>query len=587
MTRLVIDPVTRIEGHLRIEAEVDSGLVKKAWASGTMFRGLELILKGRDPRDAWYFVQRICSVCTAVHAIASVRAVENALGITIPENAQLIRNLIEAMQYIHDHVMHFYHLHALDWVDVTSALNADPKKTSQLQESISDWPRSNPRYFQDVKDRLETFVDSGQLGIFANGYWGHPAYKLPPEADLLAVAHYINALDWQKSVSRFIAILGGRHPCPNFLVGGMATAINPDSDQALNASRLILMKELLQEAQDFVEKVYFPDVLAIASFYPEWTKLGEGLGNFLACGDFQLDGPKVDDSRRVGSSTTRRDPVDKAGNMFFPSGVIWNRKIEEVKKFNQEQITEYVSRSWYTYSDGSTDAKHPFDGETNPKYTGPKPPYDFLTVDEKYSWIKSPRYDGKPVEVGPLARVLVAYGMGQKQITDLVDKSIRQLGVGKEALFSTLGRTLARAIETVALMDEIWGWYNKFVVNIGAGDYTTANTEKWEPSTWPAEAQGVGFVDAPRGALGHWIKIKNGKIDHYQMVVPTTWNSSPPDPSGQIGAYEASLVGTPVVDADKPIEVLRTIHSFDPCIACAVHVHDAGKKKIKSAGIMP
>ncbi len=554
MTRMVIDPVTRIEGHLRIEAEVNDGVLKKAWASGTMFRGIELIVKDRDPRDAWYFVQRICSVCTAVHAIASVRAVENALGITIPENALLIRNMIEGMQLIHDHVMHFYHLHALDWVDITSALNADPKKTSVLQETISDWPRSNPRYFQEVKDKLKTFVDSGQLGIFAHGYWGHPAYKLPPEANLMAVAHYINALEWQKSVARFIALLGGRHPCPNFLVGGMATAINPDSDQALNASRILMMKETLQEAQDFVDKVYFPDVLAIASFYPEWTKLGEGLGNFLACGDFPAAGT--------------------SGELFMPGGVIWNRKLDGVKDFDHNKVTEYVTRSWYTYTDGKAKAKHPFDGETNPKYTGPNPPYEFLNVDEKYSWIKAPRYEDKPVEVGPLARVLVAYGRGHKQIIELVDKGTKQLGVGKDALFSTLGRTFARVVETVAVADEMWGWYNKFVANVSAGDYLTANMDKWEPRSWPSEAQGVGLVEAPRGALGHWVRIKNGKVDQYQIVVSTTWNASPADSKGQIGAYEASLVGTPVADLKKPVEILRTIHSFDPCIACAVHVYD-------------
>ncbi len=567
MTRMVIDPVTRIEGHLRIEAEVDNGVLRKAWASGTMFRGIETIVKDRDPRDVWYFVQRICSVCTGVHAIASVRAVENALGITIPENGLLIRNLIEGMQLIHDHVMHFYHLHALDWVDITAALNADVKKASLLQESISDWPKSNPRYFQEVKDKLKAFIGSGQLGIFAHGYWGHSAYKLPPEVNLIAVAHYINALEWQKSVARFIALLGGRHPCPNFLVGGMATAINPDSDQALNASRILMMRETLQEAQDFVEKVYFPDVLAIASFYPEWTKLGEGVGNFLACGDFPAFGKKDE--------------------LFMPGGVIWKRKIDNVKDFDQKNVSEYVTRSWYTYSDDQAKAKHPFDGETNPKYTGPNPPYDFLDVDGKYSWIKAPRYEDKPVEVGPLARVLIAYGRGHKQIRELVDKGTKQLGVGNAALFSTLGRTLARSVETVAVADKMWEWYDKFVANVSAGNFVTATMEKWEPRTWPAEALGVGLAEAPRGALGHWIKIKNGKVDRYQIVVSTTWNASPPDPKGQIGAYEAALVGTPVADPAKPVEVLRTIHSFDPCIACAVHVYDAVHQKSEAEVIMP
>ena len=560
MARIVIDPVTRIEGHLRIEAEVKDGLLSDAWVSGTMFRGIELILKDRDPRDAWYFAQRICSVCTIVHALASVRAVENALGIAIPENAQLIRNLMAAMQYVHDHVMHFYHLHALDWVDVTSALNADPKKTSQLQESISDWSKSSPRYFGEVKDKLKVFVESGQLGIFSNAYWGHPAYKLPPEANLLAVAHYLEALDWQKGVARLIAILGGRHPIPNFLVGGMATSINPDSDQAINADRLAFMKNLIQDAEDFAKKVYFPDLLAIASFYPDWTTWGEGLGNFLVYGDFPLDGSPE--------------------SFCFPGGVIWNKKIDNVQPFDQRKVTEYATRSWYAYAAGDKKAKHPWEVETAPRYTGPKPPYEHLDVDGKYSWIKAPRYEDKPVEVGPLARALVAYGKGHKRISELLDDSLKKLGAGKEALFSTLGRTLARGVETVVLAEGMWTWFNKLAENIGRGDYTTVNREKWEPKTWPAEAQGFGLVEAPRGALGHWVKIKDGKIQHYQAVVPTTWNASPRDAKNRMGAYEAALVGTPIHDPEKPLEVLRTIHSFDPCTACAVHLFDSQRKEI-------
>jgi len=560
MARIVIDPVTRIEGHLRIEAEVKDGSLSDAWVSGTMFRGIELILKDRDPRDAWYSAQRICSVCTAVHALASVRAVEHALGITIPENAQLIRNLMTAMQFVHDHVMHFYHLHALDWVDITSALNADLKETSQLQESISAWPKSNPKYFAEVKGKLKAFVESGQLGIFSNAYWGHPAYKLPPEANLMAAAHYLEALNWQKGVARFIAILGGRHPVPNFLVGGMATAINPDSDQGINADRLTLMKKLIHEAEEFVKKAYFPDLLAIASFYPEWTKWGEGLGNFLACGDFP-------------------DP-SSSDNLCFPAGVIWNRAMDDVRSFDQRKVNEYVTRSWYTYAAGDGTTKHPREGETTPHYTGPEPPYEHLDVDGKYSWIKAPRYEEKPVEVGPLARMLVAYARGHHRTRVLVDDALRKLGAGKEALFSTLGRTLARGIETIVLAEQMWTWFSKLVENIGNGDYSTVNREKWEPETWPAEAQGLGLVEAPRGALGHWVMIKDGKIQHYQAVVPTTWNASPRDSKKRRGACEAALVGTPIHDPEKPLEVLRTIHSFDPCIACAVHLYDSTNREV-------
>jgi Ni,Fe-hydrogenase I large subunit len=567
MARIVIDPVTRIEGHLRIEAEVKDGILNDAWVSGTMFRGIEIILKDRDPRDAWYFTQRICGVCTAVHALASVRAVENALRIAIPENAQLIRNLIAGMQFIHDHVMHFYHLHALDWVDVTSAVNADPKKTSQLQESISDWSKSSPKYFGEVRDKLKVFVESGQLGIFSNGYWGHPAYKLPPEANLLAVTHYLEALDSQKGIARLIAILGGRHPTPNFLVGGMATPINPDNIRAINADRLAFMKNLIQDAEDFVKKVYFPDLLAIAAFYPEWTTWGEGLGNFLVYGDFPLAGSPE--------------------SLYLPGGVIWDKKINDVKPFDPRMVSEYVTRSWYTYAAGDKKAKHPWEGETSPRYTGPKPPYEHLDVDGKYSWIKAPRYEEKPVEVGPLARALVGYGKGQLRIRELIDDSLKKLGVGKEALFSTLGRTLARGVETVVLADGMQTWFNKLVENIGKGDFTTANREKWEPKTWPAEAQGYGFAEAPRGTLGHWVKIKDGKILHYQAVVPTTWNASPRDAKNQKGAYEAALVGMPIHDPEKPLEVLRTIHSFDPCIACAVHLYDTARRAITKVSVLP
>jgi Ni,Fe-hydrogenase I large subunit len=562
MARIVIDPVTRIEGHLHIEAEVNNGALRDAWMSGTMFRGIELVLKERDPRDAWYFTQRICSVCTVVHALASVRAVENALGIMIPENARLIRNLMAGMQLVHDHVMHFYHLHALDWVDVTSALDADPQKTSALQESLSNWPKSNSKYFREVKNKLKTLVESGQLGIFANAYWGHPAYKSPPEANLLAVAHYLEALDWQKGVARLITILGGRHPTPNFLVGGMATPINPDNARALNADRLALIQMTIQEAENFVKNVYFPDLLAIASFYPEWTKLGEGLGNFLGCGDFPL-----------------------ANGLYFPGGVILNRDLAEVKPFAPEKVTEYVTHSWYKDSVSNKKARHPHEGETTPKYAGPRPPYEYLDVEKKYSWIKAPRYEDCSVEVGPLARVLIAYAQGQSRVTEMVDYSLEKLGVKKPALFSTLGRTLARGIETVVIAEELSTWFNELVDNIDKGDYTTVNREKWEPETWPDEAKGAGFVEAPRGALGHWVKIKDGKIEHYQVVVPTTWNASSRDARGRRGACEAALIGTQVHDPEKPLEVLRTIHSFDPCIACAVHLYDASKHELVKVNV--
>lgn len=495
-----------------------------------------------------------------MHAVASVRGVEDALGIQIPDNARVIRNLIAGIQYVQDHVIHFYHLHALDWVDITSALQADPVETAKLAQSISDWPNSSPDHFAAVKAKLEAFVASGQLGPFANGYWGHPAYRLPPEANLMAVAHYLEALDWQRDVIRAHAILGGKNPHPQtYLVGGMAIPIDPDSESALNADKLAFLRKLFAKALAFVQQVYIPDLLAVASFYKdEWAGLGEGLGNFLSYGDYP----------------------DKAGNRFLPAGVILNRDLSQVHPVDHKKITEYVTRSWYQYAEGDGKAKHPWEGETTPNYTGPKPPYDYLDTDGKYTWLKAPRYEDKAMEVGPLARMLVAYAAGHKRVKELVDSVLKQLGVGPEALFSTLGRTAARGIETLVIAEQLQSWVDELVANIESGDLKVHNGEKWDPATWPKEAQGWGAHEAPRGALGHWVRIVNGKIANYQAVVPSTWNASPRDAQGQPGAYEASLVGTPVADPERPIEILRTIHSFDPCMACAVHVTDAHGREV-------
>ncbi len=283
--RIVIDPLTRIEGHLRMEVQVDQGVVTDAWSSSTMFRGIELIVQGRDPRDAWLFLQRLCGVCTTVHAIASVRSVENALGIAIPNNARLLRNLLEAAQFVQDHVIHFYHLHGADWVDIPNALAADPAATSALAQSVSTWPNSSTQYFTSVRDRLQSFVNSGQLGLFANGYWGHPAYQLPPEANLLATAHYLEALDWQRTVIKIHALLGGKNPHPQtYLVGGMATPLDPTDSHSITPARIDQMKTLAQQALDFVVKVYLPDLVLIASYYKNWANWGGGYKNLLSFG---------------------------------------------------------------------------------------------------------------------------------------------------------------------------------------------------------------------------------------------------------------------------------------------------------------
>jgi Ni,Fe-hydrogenase I large subunit len=484
-----------------------------------------------------------------------VRAAEDALGIKIPDNARIIRNLIAGIQYVQDHVIHFYHLHALDWVDITSALKADPAEASKLAQSISPWPQSSTAYFKGVQDRLKKFVASGQLGLFANGYWGHSAYKLPPAANLMAVAHYLEALDWQREVIKIHAILGSKNPHPQtYLVGGMAIPLDPNSPAALNADKLALQRQLLQTAKTFVDQVYIPDVLAVAGFYKEWAALGGGLGHYLAYGDYPID--------------TSGDP----SRLWLPRGVILNRDLSVVHPMDHKQITEAVTHSWYEYAEGDQATKHPWDGETTPKYAGPKPPFEFLDTDKKYTWLKTPRYNGLPMEVGPLARMLVAYAAGHRGVKTAVDGVLKALGVGPAALFSTLGRIAARAVETQLMAAELPVWHDQLVANIKRGDLKIHDGTRWDPTTWPKEAQGWGFHEAPRGALGHWVRIKDGAIVNYQCVVPSTWNGSPRDAKGQRGAWEAALIGTPVANASQPVEILRTVHSFDPCMACAVHV---------------
>jgi Ni,Fe-hydrogenase I large subunit len=568
---IVIDPLTRIEGHLRIEARVEDGRVTDAWSSGTMFRGVELILKGRDPREAWLLTQRICGVCTTVHAVCSVRAVENALGITVPNNARLMRNLIEGAQFIQDHVVHFYHLHAPDWVDVVNALQADPVATSDLARSISDWPNSSPDYFRSVRDRLQTFVDSGQLGIFGNAYWGHPAYKLPPEANLLAVAHYLEALSFQRESMQMHAILGGKNPHPQtYLVGGMALPVDSDSPEALNPERISTLRDLAAKALDFVTRVYIPDLLLVASYYDEWASLGRGPANYLSVGDFP--------------TATGGNPAD----LWLPRGVVTGGDLSTPPQpLDHERIREYVTHSWYTYAGGDAAGLHPYQGETQPTFTGPQPPFDYLNTDGKYSWLKAPRYEDRAMEVGPLARMVVAYAAGHARAQQLIDQTLSSLGVGSEALLSTLGRVAARGIETVLIAEQMESWLDELEANIAAGDLAIHEGTLWDPDTWPTEAVGWGATEAPRGALAHWVRIRNRKIENYQAVVPTTWNGSPRDPTGQRGPWEEALVGTPVADPDKPVEILRTVHSFDPCMACAVHVVDPRSGEVTRVRVVP
>jgi len=565
--RMVVDPVTRIEGHMRCEVNLDSdNVIRNAVSTGTMWRGLEIILKGRDPRDAWAFCERICGVCTGTHALTSVRAVENALGIQIPENANTIRNMMQLTLWVHDHLVHFYHLHALDWVDVISALKADPKATSALAQSISPWGKSSPGYFSDVQARLQRFVDSGQLGPFMNGYWGNPAYLLPPEANLMATAHYLEALDFQREIVKIHTVFGGKNPHPNWLVGGMACAINMDAPMGagapVNVVQLNLVADIISRTIEFIDQVYVPDLKAIAGFYKGWD-YGQGLAgkNVLSYGEFP---------RHANNYT----------DLMIPRGAILNGNLAEVMPVDLsdlEQVQEYVDHSWYKYPDESK-GLHPWEGITDPNFVlgpntvGTKTNIQQLDEGAKYSYIKAARWRGNAMEVGPLSRFTIGYAQGISEFKDPVDKLLQDLGLPFNALFTTLGRTAARGLEASWAAHKLQDCYDQLIANIVAGDSATANTDKWEPSTWPAEVKGVGFAEAPRGALGHWLHIKDAKIESYQAVVPTTWNGSPRDPSGSIGAFEASLLGTPLANPTQPLEILRTLHSFDPCLACSTHV---------------
>lgn len=557
--RIIVDPITRIEGHLRIDVEVDNGRVTKAWSSGQMWRGIEKILVGRDPREAWSYTQRFCGVCTTVHAITSVRAVENALQLEIPVNAQLIRNIIQTAHAIQDHIVHFYHLSAVDWVDVTSALKANPVTTAKLAESLSDWPLNGPHEMKAVQERLQTFVGSGQLGPFASGFWGHPAMKLPPDVNLLAVAHYMQALDVQNYANKIVAILGGKSPhIQNVAVGGVSNSVSHDAPSVLNIERLMLVKNFIDKLDQFVKSTYLTDVPAIGAFYLDWTKYGAGVTNYLSVPDcpqdtkgtvFDLPGGYVD-----GGDIKTYKPITTFNDAYFRDGV-----------------AESSKHSWYV----GEKPLHPWQGETEPQYT------DFQD-NGKYSWVKAPTFYGKRCEVGPLADVHIGLAAGHARYTKYLNQAIGTFkAVGKlddvplAALQSTIGRHAARAVRCAVMMDTLKDQWEKLVANIGK-DQTTFNA----PSFPKGEINGVGFHQAPRGTLSHWVVIENGKIKNYQAVVPSTWNAGPRDAKGQVGPYESSLMNNPVADPEQPLEVLRTVHSFDPCIACAVHMFDNERRPI-------
>lgn len=576
---IVIDPITRIEGHLRIEAVIDeNNTVVDAYSASTMFRGIETILQGRDPRDAGLLAMRICGVCTGTHYQRSIEAVEDAFDITIPKNARLVRNLIQGALYVYDHLVHFYHLHALDFVDVVSALSADPKKTSEEAVKWAKVAGTNPfiegeGQFTEIKERVAKFVKQGRLGIFGNGYWGNKHYKLTPEQNLIGVAHYLKALDVQRDLAKMQAIFGGKNPHPQSIVVGGVTCVQ----DIQNPARIALFKSLLLEGTKFIKQAYLPDVYMAGTMYADeatdskatFTELlqgkgvggtGGGLLSYMSYGDFRLD-----------------DTGFYKSALLFPSGVLYNGNLKEVHELDPSKIAEDVTHAWYE----GENPLHPYDGKTIPNYTGLDKREDgiaYLKTNEKYSWIKSPMYDDNRVEVGPLARMVIGVAKGDERITKYVTNFLTRGNLPISVLFSTVGRTAARAVETELMADVLVEWVDELAKNAANGDLRTWTEFDFDKVS--LDAKGAGLAEAPRGALGHWVRIANGKIANYQAVVPSTWNAAPRDYKGRLGAYEASLIGTKVADPEQPLEIIRTIHSFDPCIACAVHVVDTKGKEL-------
>lgn len=584
--KVVVDPVTRIEGHLRMEAVVRDGVITEAYSTGTMVRGIEIIVKDRDPRDVWAFVMRVCGVCTSMHGLASVRSIENALGIEIPYNAEMVRNIMLATLQSRDHLVHFYQLDALDWVDIVAALKADPAEASRIAQSLSPlnssyspWGENSPGYFADVQRRVKKFVEANpKNNLFSTNRWcwGSKLYKLPPEVSLIGLAHYLQALEFQKEICKIQTIFGGKNPHPNYLVGGMACAINMQDPNAINMARLAFVKEIAEKVGQFANEVFLPDCLAIMAFYPEWATIGGGLRNYLSFGDYPMN------------------HYGDFGNCLQKQGIVMDRDLSHVEPFDAKRLDglqEFVNNAWYKYSVGKDKGLHPSVGETIFDYTGPTSAFDWLPGDQPYSWIKTPRYMGHPMEVGPLARLAVNYASGNDLTIDITDRAVkewsaladkfnsRSCGIDRSSLFSTAGRIIARAIDAVEAAEYMSICYNKLIDNIKAGDETMFNGSKWEPSTWPSDCMGFSLNEAPRGALAHYSHITHGKISNYQMVVPTTWNASPRDPANVRSAFEESIIGTPVAGfaPDSPemaLSIIRTLHSFDPCMACAVHLYD-------------
>ena len=564
--KVVIDPITRIEGHLRIEVVVDdNNVITEANSSSTLWRGIEVIVKDRDPRDVGFMVQRICGVCTYSHYKAGIMAVENALEIEPPYNAKLIRSLMNQALFLHDHPVHFYHLHGLDWCDVTSALEADPKKASEIAFKYSDSPiATGEANLRAVQKKVAEFAKKGNLGPFANAYWGHKTYKFTPEQNLIVLAHYLKALEVQRTIAQMMAIFGAKQPHPQTLTVGGVTCVM----DMLSPARLGEWLTKFQEATDFINRAYYADIVMAAEAYVGEDSVNKNCGvmNFLSYQEM---------------------PLNRTENLF-DTGIILNGDLSKIHDVNEDLITEEATHSWY--KDNSP--LHPYDGKTEPNYTGFKEEQTLNDKGEmvntkvvdnsgKYSWIKAPRYDGKPMQVGPISSIVVSYAKGNPRIVKVVNDFLKKTNLPVEAVFSTLGRTACRMLEAKAIADYGLETFNSLIENIKT-DEETCTPYKIDTSK---EYKGRYIGNVPRGTLSHWVRIKNGVVKNYQAVVPSTWNASPKDAKNQRGPYEESLIGLKLQDLTQPLEVLRVIHSYDPCIACAVHVLDTkgnelGKYKV-------
>nr|WP_321266103.1 nickel-dependent hydrogenase large subunit [uncultured Sulfurimonas sp.] len=567
--RVIVDPITRIEGHLRAEVIVgDDGIVQDAFVSSTLWRGLEVIAKGRDPRNVPLMMQRICGVCTYSHYLKSTMAVEDALGIKIPYNAELVRSLMNAALFMHDHVVHFYHLHGVDWVDIVSALSADPAKASKLAFKYSDNPiATGENDLKKAQEKIAKFAKNPQgLGPFANAYWGHGTYKLTPEQNLIALSHYLKALEMQRIAAQLLAIFGGKNPHPQSLTVGGVTCVM----DILNPAKMGEYMTKFKAMADFINNAYYPDIVMAAEMYKTEGSVVKPIGvkNFLAFEDF----------------------IVGRGERLFESGIVMDGDLSKVFEIDESLITEEATHAWYQ----NDNALHPYDGETNPNYTG------FVDGDtvgpdgkmihskminekEKYSWIKSPRYDGKPMEVGPLACLVVGFAKGNPKVKKVVGDFLATTGLPAAALFTTLGRTAARMLQAKLIADNAMVAFNNLIENLKV-DQETCATYTIDKNK---EYKGRGMGDVPRGMLSHWIRIKNGVVENYQAVVPSTWNAGPMDAKGQKGPYEADLVGLKIENLAQPLEIIRIIHSYDPCIACAVHVMDTKGNKLSEYKLDP